>query len=196
MNERFVAFVKRLLAVMGRAFATLVVLLVVVSAVGIWWFRHREMAAKAPAADVAVPRGTRAIELYFPDASGEDLDLETREVVEDEVEGEALVRTVVNALLMGPEQPGLKASFPDGVTLNHVYRDPGGGLYLDFSTSLRSGFRGGSTAEQLLVSSLLRTLAANVPGLSHVTVTAGGLPLLTLGGHVRLDGPLLVSEWR
>jgi hypothetical protein len=34
------------------------------------------MGAGAPAADVAVPRGTRD-QLYFPDAQGEDLDLET-----------------------------------------------------------------------------------------------------------------------
>ena len=196
MKERLLLLLRRLLGIMGRAFVTLIVLVVVAGAVGIWWFRQREAPRKEPSADVAVPRGTRAIELYFPDNAGRNLDLETREVVADEVEGEALVKTVVSALLLGPERSELRPAFPEGVTLNHVYRDPGGGLYLDFSPTLRSGFRGGSTAEQLLVSSLLRTLSANLPGLSHVTITAGGAPLVTLGGHIRLDGPLLVSEWR
>ena len=77
-----------------------------------------------------------------------------------------------------------------------MYRDPAGGLHLDFGADLRRNFRGGSTAEYLLVSSLLRTVSANAPAVSRVTLTAGGQPIITLGGHVRLDGPLVVSEWR
>jgi hypothetical protein len=198
-----VRFLRRLLGILlvtlafvGRATVVLIVVALVAGAGVVWWFRHR--AANGPEkalTEVALPRGTRAIELWFPQASGAGLDLETREVVEDEAQGETVVRTVVGALLDGPEGPGFVRPFPEGVTLNHVYRDPGGGVYLDFSNQLRRSFRGGSTAEELLVTSLLRTLAANVPNVSRVTITAGGQPIVSLGGHVRLDGPLNVSEW-
>jgi hypothetical protein len=190
-------FLVRALAFLGRATLVLIVLAIVGGALTVWWFRNRAREANAPKqTEVALPRGTRAIELWFPQAVGGGLELETREVVEDDAQGEKVVRTVVGALLDGPENAGLTRSFPEGVTLNHVYRDPGGGLYLDFSNSLRLTFRGGSTAEELLVTSLLRTLSANVPNVSKVTITAGGQPIVSLAGHVRLDGPLNVSEWR
>jgi len=186
-----------ILAFLGRATLVLIVLAIVGGALTVWWFRNRAREAqRPPVTEVALPRGTRAIELWFPQSVGGGLELETREVVEDDAQGEKVVRTVVGALLDGPENAGLARSFPEGVTLSHVYRDPGGGLYLDFSNQLRLSFRGGSTAEELLVTSLLRTLSANVPNVSRVTITAGGQPIVSLAGHVRLDGPLNVSEWR
>lgn len=190
-------FLGRTLRFLGRAALMLIVVCLIVGTVTVLWFRHRAaQQSNVVSAEVALPRGTRAIELYFPQATGAGLDLETREVVEDAAEGETVVRTVIGALLDGPERAGLTRPFPEGVTLNHVYRDPGGGLYLDFSNTLRHSFKGGSSAEELLVTSLLHTLAANVPNLSRVTVTAGGQPIATLSGHYRLDGPLNVSEWR
>ncbi len=188
--------VKRVLGFLGRATLMLVVVATITAVGTVYWFRHRGEHSNTVSAEVALPRGTRAIELYFPAVAVGGLALETREVVEDQAEGETVVRTVVGALLDGPEDKSLVRPFPDGVTLRHVYRDPGGGLYLDFSPALRTGFRGGSTAEELLVSALLKTLAANVPGVSRVTITAGGQPIVSLAGHIRLDGPLLVSEWR
>jgi hypothetical protein len=193
-----IAFLRRALAFAGKSLLVVVVVALVLAAVGIGWFRSR-MSRPAPgvvATDVALPHGTRAIELWYPDERGAGLVLESREVVEDAVEGDALVRTVVAEYLAGPERGAGRAVMPAGVTLAHVYRDPAGGLYLDFGSELRREFRGGSSAEILLVTSLLRTVAANVPGVTRVTLTAGGQPIVTLGGHVRLDGPLSVAEWR
>ena len=195
--RRVLRFIVLTLAFLGRATLVLIVVVLVGGAGVVWWFRHRaNQEARAVATEVALPRGTRAIELWFPQVAGGGLELETREVVEDDAQGEKVVRTVVGALLDGPENPGLVRSFPEGVTLSHVYRDPGGALYLDFSNQLRLSFRGGSTAEELFVTSLLRSLSANVPNVTRVTVTAGGQPIVSLAGHVRLDGPLSVSEWR
>jgi hypothetical protein len=184
------AFFVKFIAVIG-------ILAILVSAGAIWWYRREAArAAIAVEGDVVVPRGTRAIELWFPDERGTALVLETREVVEDAVEGDQLVRTVVTEYLRGPEGDDARAALPEGTTIAHVYRDPAGGLHLDFGGELRRTFRGGSTAEHLVVASLLRTVAANAPAVSRVTLTAGGQPIVTLGGHVRLDGPLVVSEWR
>jgi len=191
---------RTVLARVGRILGRTVMLLLVVGvglAVGVvWWFRHRPPERQIVSAEVAVPKGTRAIELYFPNLTGDGLGMETREVVEDDTQGEALVRTVVNALLEGPSRPELVRAFPRGVKLVHAFRDPDGALYLDFSQSLRTEFRGGSTAEEALVGSLVQSLAANVPDLTRVTVISGGQPIYSLAGHVRLDGPLSVSDWR
>jgi len=190
------AFLARLARIVGRTFLLLAIIAIGLAVGVVWWFRHRPTDHRVVSAQVALPRGTRAIELYFPSASGDGLALETREVIEDDAAGEAVVRTVVTALLEGPTRPGLTRAFPRDVRLMHVYRDPDGGLYLDFSQALRTEFKGGSTAEEALVSSLLQTLGANVPDVTRVTLTSGGQPLYSLAGHVRLDGPLLVSEWR
>ncbi len=190
------AFLARLARIVGRTVLLLIVIAIGLAAGVVWWFRHRPPDHRVVSAVVALPRGTRAIELYFPSTAGDGLALETREVVEDDAAGEAVVRTVVTALLEGPSRPELARAFPRDVRLMHVYRDPDGGLYLDFSQALRTEFRGGSTAEETLVSSLLQTLGANVPEVTRVTLTSGGQPLYSLAGHVRLDGPLTVSEWR
>ncbi len=190
-------FVRRLLALIGKSLAVIVILAIVGGGGAIWWFRRQAALPPSPTqGDVVVPHGTRAIELWFPDERGAGLVLETREVVEDAIEGDQLVRTVVTEYLRGPEGGGARAALPEGTTIAHAYRDPGGGLHLDFGSDLRRNFHGGSTAEHLLVASLLRTVAANAPAVSRVTLTAGGQPIITLGGHVRLDGPLIVSEWR
>ena len=199
MNVRgLLAAARRALAVLGKSLLVLVAVVLVLAVVVVGWFRQRAQ-PRPPgtvAGDVVVPRGTRAIELWFADAQGRGLVLETREVVEDAIEGDALARTVVGEWLAGPEQGASRATLPAGIALAHVWRDPAGGLYLDFGPELRREFRGGSSAEILLVSSLLRTVAANIPGVARVTLTAGGQPIVTLGGHVRLDGPLVLSEWR
>ena len=191
--------IRKALAFLGKSLVILSALLVILAGAVILWFRHQAATEHAPgrvAGDVVLPRGTRAIELWFADTRGAGLVLETREVVEDAVEGDQLVRTVVTEYLRGPEGDEARAALPEGTTIAHVYRDPAGGLHLDFGGDLRRTFRGGSTAEHLVVASLLRTVAANAPAVSRVTLTAGGQPIVTLGGHVRLDGALVVSEWR
>ena len=195
---RWLESIRRTLAVVGKSLVVLAAALVVLAGIVIVWFRYQgsERAPARVAGDVVLPRGTRAIELWFVDARGAGLVLETREVVEDAIEGDGLVRTIVDEYLRGPEKDEGRAAFPEGVPLAHVWRDPAGGLYLDFGPELRRRFRGGSSAEILLVSSLLRTVGANVPGVTRVTLTSGGQPIVTLGGHVRLDGPLVISEWR
>jgi hypothetical protein len=194
VNE-LVRRIGRALAVVGRGVILVGVVLVLAAIVTVVYFRTRGT-GEPKVESAAVPHGTRAIELYFPSLRGGELVLETREVIEEASEPSMQVRTVVDEFLRGPDTPDARAAFPEGVVLQHVYRDPSGGLYLDFSNELRSGFRGGSTAETQLVGSLLQTLATNVPDVHRVTLTAGGQPIHSLGGHLRLDVPLLVSEWR
>jgi spore germination protein GerM len=105
------------------------------------------------------------------------------------------VRTLVDELVRGPTAGG-RPVFPPGVQAQHVFLDESGDLYIDFSPELVRRFRGGSTAEYLLLASLVRTLSLELPTVDGVTITVNGQPLSTLGGHFALEAPLATSEWR
>lgn len=182
----------------GLSAATLVLLILVLAAVtGLlyWYLSSRE--APEPVAvggEVALPRGTRSVTLYFASASGDSLVREERQILESERVTET-VRTLVEELVRGPTGGG-RPVFPPGVAVRHVYFDESGDLYVDFSSALVRRFHGGSTAEYLLLASLVRTLAGSLPTVTGVTVIVEGRPLATLGGHFGLEAPLAASQWR
>ena len=165
------------------------------AAVVIWYLGHHEPPEPPPAAgEVSLPRGTRSMTLFFASASGDSLVPEERQVLESDRVTET-VETLVGELERGPQGDG-RPVLPRGAHVRHVFLDEAGVVYVDFSRELVTRFRGGSTAEYLLLASLVRTLAVNLPTVDAVTVTTGGQPIPTLGGHFPLDEPLAVSEWR
>ena len=182
----------------GLSAATLVLLIVVLAATAgllYWYLSSREAPEPVVAGgEVALPRGTRSVTLFFASASGDSLVAEQRQILESERVTET-VRTLVEELVRGPTAGG-RPVFPSGVTVRHVFFDESGDLYVDFSPELVRRFRGGSTAEYLLLASLVRTLAGELPTVSGVTVIVDGRPLATLGGHFGLEAPLAASEWR
>jgi hypothetical protein len=74
--------VRRVVPFLGKLLLVVGLFTVLVAIVTIGWFRHHAEDSRpaAVSVDVAMPRGTRAIELWFPEASGHGLALETREV--------------------------------------------------------------------------------------------------------------------
>jgi len=130
--------------------------------------------------------------LFFAAASGERLVSESRELPESATLHEQ-VAALVGELDRGPTGPGV-AALPPGTSLLHVYLDNEGLMTVDLSRAFQQGFRGGAGSEYLAVSSLTRTLAANVPEVKRVLIVCGGEPIATLGGHLPLDRPLDVSE--
>lgn len=182
----------------GLSAATLVLLILALAATAglLYWYLSSREAPEPVAAggEVALPRGTRSVTLFFASASGDSLVAEQRQILESERVTET-VRTLVEELVRGPTAGG-RPVFPSGVTVRHVYFDESGDLYVDFSSELVRRFRGGSTAEYLLLASLVRTLAGELPTVSGVTVIVDGRPLATLGGHFGLEAPLAASEWR
>jgi spore germination protein GerM len=189
----FRRFFKRLsLAMLG-----LILVAVVAAAALVGWYLTRRETVEAPPApgEVSLPRGLRSVTLYFPAAGGDSLVAVERQVMDSDLVTDA-VRALVDELTRGPGTGGARAAFPAGVSVRHVFLDESGSVYVDFSPDLVKRFRGGSTAEYLLLASLVRTLAVNLPTVNAVVVTVGGKPVSTLGGHFGLEGPLLVSEWR
>lgn len=159
---------------------------------GLWRERAGESDAAAPAAD-STTSGLRAVTLWFASAEGEGLVAEAREMVERESLHDR-VAALVAALAQGPDRDGV-ATLPAGTVALHVYLDGEGLLTLDLSREFRTGFRGGSRAEDLAVGALVRTLASNVSGVRRVRLACAGAPLVTLGGHLPLDQPLDPQEW-
>jgi hypothetical protein len=137
--------------------------------------------------------GVKAMRLYFGAADADSLVAEAREMIEP-----ATLRDRVAALVAeldrGPRGRGV-AVLPAGTSVLRVFLDEHGLMTLDLSGAFRQRFRGGSSAEYLAVASLVRTLGANVPEARRLLVVCAGRPLATLGGHLPLDRPLVVSEW-
>ncbi len=151
----------------------------------------RRVPMSLPAADTS-GTGYRAVRLYFAAPSGDRLVSESRELSESATLHER-VAALVAELDRGPTQAGV-AALPPGTSVLHVYLDDEGLMTVDLSRAFQQGFRGGSDAEYLALSSLVRTLAANVPKVKRVLIVCGGEPLATLGGHLPLDRPLDVPE--
>ena len=176
---------------MKRAIVVLVALVALAWAG--WTFvvaKHRA-AAPAVAADTT-GTGFRSVRLFFAAATGDRLVSESRELPESATLHER-VGALVAELDRGPTGAGV-AALPPCTSLLHVYLDAEGLMTIDLSRAFQQGFRGGAGAEYLAVSSLTRTLAANLPEVKRVLIICGGEPIATLGGHLPLDRPLDVSE--
>jgi len=144
-----------------------------------------------PASD-STAVGLKAVRLYFASTSGDSLVSESRDLMEAQTLHERITALVAE-LDRGPSRGGV-AALPPGTSVLHVYLDDRGSMTLDLSRAFQRGFRGGTSAEYLAVSSLVRTIGANAPEVKRVLLICGGAPLPTLGGHLALDRPIDVAE--
>ncbi len=81
--------------------------------------------------------------------------------------------------------------------VEHFFLDDHGIVYLDLNPSFISSFDLGTRSEMELLTSLLRTLEANVQGLRRLVLLSGGVPVDTWAGHLGLDYqslPLVVKR--
>lgn len=166
-----------------------------VAAVLAWaaWRSRDASRAPEPVSADSTSVGIRAVRLYFARGDGSGLVPESRERIEPSGLHDR-VADLVAELARGPEGRGARV-LPAGTTLRHVYLDDDGTLTVDLSAAFLQGFRGGTSAEELAIGSLVRTLAANLPETKRVLLTCGGSPIVSLGGHLPLDRPLDVSDW-
>ena len=158
-----------------------------------WTEQRRRPPVAPPAAADTTSTGFRAVQLYFASPGGDSLMAEPRELIEPSTLRER-VAALVRELDRGPARGGV-AVLPAGTSVRFAYQDADGLLTVDLSRSFVREFRGGAGAEYLAVASLVRTLAANLPGVKRVLLVCGGEPLATLGGHVPLDRPLNTSDF-
>lgn len=100
------------------------------------------------------------------------------------------LKQIVSALIK--EIPtNYRNPIPRGTLLNEVYIDTQKTAYLDFSHHLTDGHIGGTTAEFLTVTAILKTVFDAFPdNIIHVQILIDGKETETLAGHINLSQPL------
>jgi spore germination protein GerM len=138
--------------------------------------------------------GVRGVYLYYGIPNSDSLVAEYRDVVVKDRPVDQ-VRAIFRELIAGPS--GSRVSpFPEGTELLNTYWTSRGTLYLDWNRAFTSGFRGGSGKERLLLGSIVRTAADNLPQVQRVAILVEGSPVETVGGHYDTLQPLDAVDWR
>ena len=130
------------------------------------------------------------IKAYFPDDAGINLIAVNRTVeVEDTAEK---YLAAVKALMIKPNEKDLTAIFPKNAKIHGVtFKD--GTAYVDFDSNITKSFAGGSTGEELLVGSVVKTLT-EFKEVKQVRFLVDGQEIETLSGHMDLSTPIKKSD--
>jgi hypothetical protein len=100
------------------------------------------------------------------------------------------LKQIVTALVQAT-LPNYRNPIPRGTLLNEAYIDSQKTAYLDFSHHLADGHIGGTTAELLTVTAILKTVFDAFPNeIIHVQILIDGKEKKTLAGHLDLSQPL------
>ena len=138
----------------------------------------------------------QVMQLYFADRDAQGLVGESRKVhfgagLEENVEA------AVNALVAGPQEEQHAAVLPAEARLQQTfYTDATKTLFLDFNSALVTRHPGGSTAEYLTLSALVRTVAANFPEVARLQILVDGQAIDTLAGHFDISKPIEIADWQ
>ena len=101
---------------------------------------------------------------------------------------------VVRALIQ-ETPPNFRNTIPRGTELNEVYIDSQQTAYLDFSSHLTDGHIGGTAAEFLTVTAILKTVFDAFPDdIKQVQILIDGEEVKTLAGHLNLSQPLRLPQ--
>ncbi|MBO4401637.1 MAG: GerMN domain-containing protein [Selenomonadaceae bacterium] len=126
------------------------------------------------------------IKVYFPDEAGINLVAVKRRIrITSENQK---YEDAVKIIMANPKEMELTSIFPRGAKLNKITLE-NGTAYVDFSETLQRYFVGGSTGEELLVTSLVDTLT-EFPEVKRVQILIDGEEIETLAGHMDLSEPL------
>ena len=100
------------------------------------------------------------------------------------------LQQIISALIKATP-PSYRNPIPRGTSLNQVYIDNQKIAYMDFSHHLASGQIGGTTAEFLTISAILKTVFDAFPQeVLHVQILIEGKEQETLSGHINISQPL------
>jgi spore germination protein GerM len=176
-----------------RRWIVLGLVLIVLALVARQGFDRRNQLDPLPVAPDSSASSVRSATVWFASAEGDSLVPEPRDLPE-QADLHTRVAALVAALEQGPRGEAAR-TLPEGTTLLHAYLDETGLLTLDLSLAFRQGFQGGARVEELVVGSLVHTVAANVPEAKRIRIVCGGAAFTSLGGHFPLDRPLDPDDW-
>ena len=136
----------------------------------------------------SVASGNMRLTLYFP--TKDALYLQSEEVVTKYNDRPAT--TAIELLIKGPKNKELVNVFPANTKLRGI-NVKNGVAYVDFSNALLKNSQGGSSAENLMVASIVNTLT-EFENIEKVQILVQGKVVDTLWGHVDVSEPLSRSE--
>jgi Sporulation and spore germination len=93
---------------------------------------------------------------------------------------------LLRALLRVYQQPGSTHALAPASDIRSIYLVDPGAAVIDLNAAFADQHRSGILSEQLTVNSLVKTLAANVPGIQRVNILVEGKTRETLAGHADL----------
>lgn len=125
------------------------------------------------------------VNVYYPRSDGTGL-VAVRRTVKTEKDDPYMA--AVKSLLAGTKEKGQTNVIPKKAKLRSVTVKDGVAV-VDFSEELQKYFSGGSTAEEMLVGSLVNTLT-DFPEVKKVQILVEGATVETLSGHMDLSEPL------
>jgi len=131
-----------------------------------------------------------SLKIYYPDDAGINLVGVNRTV---EVKNDAdKYLAAVRLLMKNPEEKDLTVIFPKNAKINNVtFAD--GTAFVDFDKNITKSFVGGSTGEELLVNSVVKTLT-EFQEVKQVRFLVDGKEIETLSGHMDLSAPIKKSD--
>lgn len=130
------------------------------------------------------------VKVYYPDDAGINLVGVSRTV---EIQNDAdKYSAAVNLLTVQPKEKDLTVIFPKHAKINSVtFKD--GTAVVDFDKNITKGFVGGSTGEELLIGSVVRTLT-EFKEVKQVRFLIDSKEVETLSGHMDLSEPIKKSD--
>jgi len=103
------------------------------------------------------------------------------------------LKQIANALL-NKSPTDLISAVPKGTFLYGVYLDDQSTAYLDFSSHLTEAHIGGTSAELLTVTAILKTIHMNFgEEIQKVQILIDGQEFDTIAGHVSISSPLALT---
>ena len=174
-------------------FIALSVLLAAVLAMSIYAWHMRGRAAATPVASVdsrpvvpPVAGATERVTLYVAYDDIGILRAQSAQIPMPSVRqerAEEVLRALI-ALYLDKTSPH---PLPPGSDIRSVYLVDPGLAVIDINSAFADGHRSGVLEEDLTVTSLIQTLAANIPGILHVKILVEGEERETLAGHADLS---------
>lgn len=179
---------------------TLVLLLAAVFGLGFYLLHLKGRAEERRAADtrpVAPPvSGSKMrVTLFLADDDAGVLREREQEVTLPPEPG-LRAREVLRALVAEYQQKNSAHPLPAGADIDDVYLVNGGLAVVDLNADFADGHRSGVLPESLTVTSMVQTLAANLPAVTQVKFLVDGKERETLAGHADLSSRYDVAAVR
>ena len=131
-----------------------------------------------------------SVKVYYPDDAGINL-VGVKRTVEIASDSEKYL-AAVNLLMDNPNEKDLTVIFPKNAKIKSV-KVSNGTAFVDFDQNITKSFVGGSTGEEFLVNSIVKTLT-EFSEVKQVRFLVEGAEIETLSGHMDLSEPVKKSD--